>query len=374
MNKFFASADSVLLMGNAVTNKGDSKLSKMFKLPSIVGSGMNSVMGIFKGEEGASKESILLDAKRFFIQDYQIDEVCVVYDNNNLDSCLAVAMLVACGFVAPTNAVPYHRIAGIEQFSQAKAYLFLGSELTGSELASVYNHAQEVTVLSYEGGYVWYAESVKTPKLAVLYPHTVDSDNDRPVNYNSISHMVLLFMQRHEYERISNFAGIVTDVASYINFLPLSKPIGSEFVPLIAASLYNLKEKLGKAFSSSDMKEQLVGLFVQPDLEGYMSEYRLIREDFKRNNRKMIFGSSQKRLMVLVMNIHETKYHEYARNVLMSESSFVGYFDTPKDRVWRVYCKDQSHVSLIEAHLKPKSVWMEGPVKCMSTDLPNLSF
>ncbi len=297
-----------------------------------------------------------------------VGQSVLVFDRTNLDSLLAAAILIDIQVVKPNQFVAYDRSKGISQFSDHKNFTVVGVELNQKDMLELFQKSDDIRVFAHSNTYNW-ANSNQNENLKIAYTHEFLHRTEYGSAYNSVAALVMHFF----HDQAARWGTLAEDVANYINFRPLPSNSEGNYLPMAESILYDLQRKLTRIFSFSyDVKSDIADMRITAELEDYTSSYKAIREDILRNRRKVIYGKGQAKLVLTTMNVHECQYHEYAKNVLMSEDAFMGYFDTPTCRVWRLSSKNSDYNSIVLTQFKPLSTWFEAGVLCIATELPQI--
>ncbi len=297
-----------------------------------------------------------------------VAQATLVFDRTSLDSLLAAAILVDAQVVKPTQFVVYDRSKGPSQFTDHEHFVVVGVELNQKDMMALLQKSKTVKVFAHSHTYSW-TKLEKNQHLTMAYTHDFLPRQEYGSAYNSVSALVMHFF----HDKATRWGTLAEDVANYTNFRPLPSNSEGNYLPMAESILYDLQRKLTKIFSfTHDVKSDIADIRVSAELEDYTTSYKAIREDILRNRRKVIYGKGQTKLVLTTMNVHEYQYHEYAKNVLMSEDAFMGYFDTPTCRVWRLSSKDSSYNAIVLTQFKPLSTWFEAGVLCIATELPQI--
>lgn len=300
---------------------------------------------------------------------YKPSEVEVLVDSKNMDSLMAWALFRMAGHnsVMPTA---YVRNSDNNQFAVNRAFVIFGVEVTAGHLQAIYERSEDIVIFAYAGSYEWLKErqySKMLDKIKVYWPYA-DTEMEQSIIDNCISKMLRLRLPDVAVD--SEIAKYVDDVSRYMNLVQLLRNSALPFSPTRRAGLHDIMRMLTTAHMEIETLDELNGYVPQEDVVSYIRYNKQIRLDLQRNMHKVIYGAGPKRLMVTTMSVSGEKYHDYLTNMMMSEDGFIGYYDEPYGRVWRVYCKNPSHVAMVEEFLKPSQVWMEGIVRCMETKRP----
>lgn len=303
------------------------------------------------------------------------NSIAAVLDFHNLDALLAWGILAGTSNIKSENTLNYNRNMTERHFpDDCTACVVLGVELPLQHLELLAERYEQTVIYAYQGSYPdvhKYKKGKLLEKIKFVWPHANDTGLEQYAADNAVCKMLML--EYPALQEASWLSSYVEDVSRYINLMPLQRDSARPYEPVRRSKLHEVQKILSFAATANRTEVLTANRPLSNDTSDYVQYNRRMRSDIQRYMSRVVYGAGDARVMAPTMCVSSDKYHDCLVNVLMSESSFVGYFNEIYSRVWRVYSKHPNNMEVIRKYLKPTSTWMEGPVLCLETKLPEFN-
>lgn len=294
-----------------------------------------------------------------------------IYNQFSLDSMLSSIILreliettevfkEGCEFIYSQ----YNRIKWTLGDSETDYTFVLGCELEDHQIAELDSKSLHTVIFSYVNG-----KQIKKIEHVFQYaPNIFDGnvvDDVELISHNSIVMLINKFcldeFSLNVYDNIdSNLVNLIKAVHLYTNHLKMNQ---EEIF-----TLYNNYDNICDSVTTGKI---FFHLPPPPKSTNKIKRIQTARGIIDRNFEKMLYGNTQKNMLIPTVQVGEEFYHDVARSLSFPYNEFITYEDIRFWRVWKITVIDNPKKALdIAAIIDHRDSWFENGVLVLLADSP----